>query len=116
MEELKLWCENLILSVIAILLIELLIPESMENKKYIKVISGIFLMFMVLNPFIEILDGKRSRKNEETLNSNSYERKICAYCDQRVAPDGVVGIKERLEDAKVRYKNKPQKNKYNKKR
>lgn len=56
---------------------------------------------------IEILDGKRSRKNEETLNSNSYERKICAYCDQRVAPDGVVGIKERLEDAKVRYKNNP---------
>ena len=56
---------------------------------------------------IDILDGKRSRKNEETLKSNSYERKICAYCDQRVAPNGVVGIKERLEDAKVRYKNKP---------
>ncbi len=56
---------------------------------------------------IAILDGKRSRKNEETLKSDSYERKICAYCDQRVAPDGVVGIKERLEDAKIRYKNKP---------
>ena len=56
---------------------------------------------------LKILDGKRSRKNEETLNSNSYEIKICAYCDQRVAPNGVVGIKERLEDAKVRYKDKP---------
>ena len=56
---------------------------------------------------LTILDGKRSRKNEETLKSNLYERKICAYCDQRVAPDGVVSIKERLEDAKVRYKNKP---------
>ena len=56
---------------------------------------------------IEILDGKRSRKNEETLKSNSYERKICAYCDQRVAPNGVVSIKERLEDAKVRYKDQP---------
>ena len=56
---------------------------------------------------LTILDGRRSRKNEETLKSNSYERKICAYCDQRVAPDGVVSIKERLEDAKVRYKNKP---------
>ena len=44
-----------------------------------------------------ILDGKRSRKNEETLKSNSYEIKICAYCDQRVAPDGVVNLKERLE-------------------
>ncbi len=56
---------------------------------------------------IIILDGKRSRKNEETLKSDSYEIKICAYCDQRVAPDGVVGIKERLEDAKIRYKDKP---------
>ena len=56
---------------------------------------------------LTILDGKRSRKNEETLKSNSYERKICAYCDQRVAPNVVVSIKERLEDAKVRYKNKP---------
>lgn len=56
---------------------------------------------------MELLDGKRSRKNEETLNSDSYERKICAYCDQRVAPDGVVGIRERLEDAKVRYTDKP---------
>ncbi len=56
---------------------------------------------------IEILDGKRSRKNEETLKSNSYERKICAYCDQRVAPDGVSSIKQRLEDVKVRYKNNP---------
>lgn len=55
---------------------------------------------------IEILDGKRSRKNEETLKSNSYERKICAYSDQRVSPNGVVSIKERLEDAKIRYKDK----------
>ena len=56
---------------------------------------------------ITILDGKRSRKNEQTLNSDSYEIKICAYCDQRVAPDGVVDLKARLEDAKVRYKDKP---------
>ena len=56
---------------------------------------------------LEILDGKRSRKNEQTAKSDNYEIKICAYCDQRVAPDGVESIKERLEDAKVRYKNKP---------
>lgn len=56
---------------------------------------------------LKILDGKRSRKNEQTLNSDSYEIKICAYCDQRVAPDGVVDLKARLEDVKVRYKDKP---------
>ena len=56
---------------------------------------------------LEILDGKRSRKNEQTAKSDNYEIKICAYCDQRVAPDGVVSLKERLEDAKIRYKDKP---------
>ena len=56
---------------------------------------------------LEILNGKRSRKNEQTAKSDNYEIKICAYCDQRVAPDGVVSLKERLEDAKIRYKDKP---------
>lgn len=56
---------------------------------------------------ISILDGKRSRNNEETLKSKSYEVKICAYCDQRVAPDGVTDLRKRLEDAKIRYKDKP---------
>ena len=51
---------------------------------------------------LEILNGKRSRKNEQTAKSDNYEIKICAYCDQRVAPDGVVSLKERLEDAKIR--------------
>ena len=59
------------------------------------------------NKELEILDGKRSRKNEQTAKSDNYEIKICAYCDQRVAPDGVVSLKERLEDAKIRYKDKP---------
>ena len=56
---------------------------------------------------LEILNGKRSRKNEQTAKSDNYEIKICAYCDQRVAPDGVVSLKERLEDAKIRYKDRP---------
>ena len=81
------------------------IPEDFsKDEKFIKIRKKYFDKY---EKELAILDGKRSRKNEETLKSNSYERKICAYCDQRVAPDGVVSIKERLEDAKVRYKNKP---------
>ncbi len=55
---------------------------------------------------LEILEGKRSRKNEQTAKSDNYEIKICAYCDQRVAPDSVANLKARLEDAKKRYKNR----------
>lgn len=99
------------------------IPEDFsENENFMKIRQTYFTKYgtndHVLNLEIgkiegltekelTILDGKRSRKNEETLACNSYERKICAYCDQRVAPNGVVSIRERLEDAKKRYRNKP---------
>lgn len=56
---------------------------------------------------MDILDRKRSRRNEETYQSDLYEVKICTYCDQRVAPDGVKNVKERLEEVKKRYQNKP---------
>ena len=53
---------------------------------------------------LNIMQGKESKRNEEIMNSNSFEIKICAYCDERVSPYGVDSIKDRLEDAKKRYK------------
>ena len=54
------------------------ISKKVENKELYKIEKGLY---------------------SDTEKYNHYERKICAYCDQRVAPDGVVSIKERLEDA-----------------
>lgn len=53
---------------------------------------------------LNIMQGKESKRNEEIMNSDSFEIKICAYCDERVSPYGVDSIKDRLEDAKKRYK------------
>lgn len=53
---------------------------------------------------LSIMQSKESKRNEEIMNSNSFEIKICAYCDERVSPYGVESIKNRLEDAKKRYK------------
>ena len=53
---------------------------------------------------LKIMEGKESKRNEEIMNSDSFEIKICAYCDERVSPYGVESIKDRLEDAKKRYK------------
>ena len=53
---------------------------------------------------LEIMQGKESKRNEEIMNNDSFEIKICAYCDERVSPHGVVSIVDRLEDAKARYK------------
>lgn len=56
---------------------------------------------------IDILDRKQLRKNKEIRDSDNYILKICAYCDQRVAPNGVDSLKGRLEELQERHKNKP---------
>ena len=51
----KNWCEGIIVGVMISLIIELIIPEG-NNKKYVKVISGIFIIFTVLNPIFQNLN------------------------------------------------------------
>lgn len=55
---------------------------------------------------IHIMDEKILKNNEKTANNDSFEIKICAYCDQRITPTGVASIKERLEELKKRHQQK----------
>lgn len=53
--EIKSWCEGIIVAIILCIIIESLIPEG-NNKKYIKVIIGIYIMYVSLNPILNLLD------------------------------------------------------------
>ena len=52
--KLKSWCEGIIVSIILCIIIESLIPEG-NNKKYVKVIIGIYIMYVSLNPLLNSL-------------------------------------------------------------
>lgn len=56
---------------------------------------------------LDILDRKQLKRNKEIRDSDNYVLKICAYCDQRVSPNGVDSLKGRLEELQERQKNKP---------
>lgn len=56
---------------------------------------------------LDMMNRKIFINNEDVLACDSYEVKIGAYCDQRVAPDGVMSLLGRLNEAKERYKDKP---------
>lgn len=56
---------------------------------------------------LALMDGKVFIRNDETLRSRDFSRKIGAYADQRAAPDGVLPLLERLREAQRRYKDKP---------
>lgn len=45
------WCEGIIVAVIIAMLIEAILPEG-NNKKYVKVVIGIYIIFTILNPLL----------------------------------------------------------------
>jgi len=59
------------------------------------------------NQELALMDAKVFLRNDETLNSIDFSRKIGAYADQRAAPDGVLPLLDRLREAQIRYKDKP---------
>lgn len=54
-----------------------------------------------------LLQQKQFIKNNETLASNDYVLKICAYSDQRVSPRGILSLQSRLTEAIRRYQDVP---------
>lgn len=56
---------------------------------------------------IKLMNDKIFINNENIMKEDSFEVKIGAYCDQRVAPDCVMSLLGRLNEAKERYKDKP---------
>lgn len=51
-----------------------------------------------------MIEEKQFVNNIKTRSSDDYAIKICAYADQRVSPNGVLPIKNRLDEAIVRYR------------
>ena len=56
---------------------------------------------------LKLMNDKIFINNDNIVQNESYETKIGAYCDQRVAPDCVMSLMGRLNEAKERYKDKP---------
>lgn len=52
---------------------------------------------------IEIMDAKILKNNLITSEQDLYEIKICAYCDQRVAPNGIKDLEGRLKELQIRH-------------
>jgi len=56
-EFLKIWVNQIIVAVIISTIIEMLLPNG-NNKKYIKMIIGLYVLFTIIQPIITKLTGK----------------------------------------------------------
>lgn len=69
------WASGLIVAVIIATIIELILPEN-KNKKYVKMVSGIFILFTIISPIIIKFNGNINLDIEKYSNIFSTENVI----------------------------------------
>ena len=56
-EFLSSWAGNITVSVIIATIIEMILPEG-KNRKYIKTVIGVYILFIILSPIITKISGQ----------------------------------------------------------
>lgn len=56
---------------------------------------------------LRCIDAVAFSRARQTLESGSWEERVCEYADARVGPHGVLPLVERLEEARLRYAARP---------
>lgn len=97
------WAEQIIIAVVITSLIEMLLPDN-KNKKYIKIVMGIYILFSIISPFI----NNKEWMSLETINVDSYDLEGKGANGEVVNQDS---MDERLEQLYVEELEKNIKNK-----
>ncbi len=68
------WAQGIILAVIIVTILEMIVPEG-KNKKYIKIVMGVYITFTIISPIISKAVGSDFNidfnKYENLLNQNT---------------------------------------------
>lgn len=67
---LRSWCEGITISIFVTIIIEMLVPTG-NIKKYVRVIIGIYIVFVILNP---IVSNIKNIDIEEFLSATNIEK------------------------------------------
>lgn len=51
------WAGSIVIAVIVVTILEMLLPEG-KNKKYIKTVMGIYILFTIISPIVKTVSGK----------------------------------------------------------
>lgn len=95
-EWIKNWTEGIIIAVIISIIIEMLVPDG-KNKKYVKVVSGIYILYTIINPFLgdnffgendmfstSIITNNIVPTNSNTIVANTYISSLEEYFRQKI--------------------------------
>lgn len=89
------WAQGIILAVIIASIIEIILPEG-NNKKYVKTIIGIYIMFVIVQPLITNISNKK-------INFNTIIKDTTNKMNEYKTEDLAIETNEYIEDT---YKDK----------
>lgn len=107
---LKTWAEGIIIAVIIGTIIEMIIPEG-NNKKYVKTVIGIYIMFSIVSPIITRFTNKQvsfSIENYDTYykQTNTYDELSKQFENSNELKLEELYIENLNEDIKQKMNNK----------
>ena len=77
MEFLNLWLQGIVVAVVVATIIEMIVPSG-NNKKYIKVVLGVYLLFNIMTPIINKFAGSNFELSS-IMNIEKYAEKMETY-------------------------------------
>lgn len=89
------WAQKIILVVIICTILEMILPDG-KNKKYIKTVIGIYVVFTIISPIISNLNNEKSLNLEQYFNLNNSETIEVSSLDTNIYIEEV--YKEKLEE------------------
>ena len=61
------WAKGIVLAVVIVTILEMILPDT-KNKKYIKIVMGVYVTFTIISPIISKLTG-----NNFTMDVSKYD-------------------------------------------
>lgn len=84
------WAQGIILAIIIATIIEIILPEG-NNKKYIKTIIGVYILFVIIHPFIS---GNK-------ININSIIKDTSSKIDEYKTEELTLEINQYIEETYI---------------
>lgn len=103
-EFLSSWAKGLGLSIVAISILEMLLPNN-KTKKYIRAVMGVYVLFTIVSPFIKNkdifnvnnidLENYTSIQTSSAINQSSRDEKIQELYIEEIEKDITKKVKEK---------------------
>ena len=77
MPDFNMWIQGIIVSVVIATIIEMILPNG-NNKKYVKMILGIYIVFSIISPIINKITNNKFELSS-IINVDKYEKEFEKY-------------------------------------